>query len=550
MPPTVFVRLFGLVIGVSFFLWVAGPAVVSPVNVDWTMKFDWRIHFLGWHIFRGEPWSWPPGLLSGYYHAPNGTSIGYTDSIPLVALPLKAFSPWLPMPMQYLGIWLLASFALQGYFGALIAHLWTRDYLATLAAAALFVLMPILLHRAEHPALCTQWVLLWAIWLYLQWRPDQPLPTAQILVLTGIVSLVHPYLAVMTTALLAALLVRRLVERRDGNLASTGAVAIAMAGVLLAGWWTSGLFIVTGSSMTRIGMALYSMNLLGPVMPQGWSALLPEIPSGSAGQAFEGFQYFGAGILAVVIAGIALRLIGGHLPVGRIWPLVLVSAVMTAYALSPRVTVADRVLLDWTLPMLDRRGVFAAVGRFFWPAASVTLTLAVAAILCRCSRRVAAVVLSVGVILQIADLRPAIAGRRALARSATFHVWPAAPRSPVWAAALPHYRHIVLYYPAQCGGAPVTFEMPGYLAGLYGLTMNVGQVARASEAEQQAYCVELERMLAAGQVRDDSIYLVHPAFEAAFKAAAPSLVCGEVDGLRVCATAASYEPWRDAVRFE
>jgi hypothetical protein len=57
-------------------------------------------------------------------------------------------------------------------------------------------------------------------------------------------------------------------------------------------------------------------------------------------------------------------------------------------------------------------------------------------------------------------------------------------------------------------------------------------------------------MLAAGQVRDDSIYLVHPAFEAAFKAAAPSLVCGEVDGLRVCATAASYEPWRDAVRFE
>ncbi len=550
MPAPVFVRLLGLVIGASFFLWVAGPAVVSPVNVDWTMKFDWRIHFLGWHIFRGERWSWPPGLLSGYYHAPNGTSIGFTDSIPLVALPLKTFASWLPMPMQYLGLWLLASFSLQGYFGALIAHLWTRDSVATLGAAALFVLMPALLNRAEHPAICAQWVVLWAVWLYLRWRPDHPLPTAQILVLAGIVSLIHPYLAVMTTALLTALLVRSVIEGRGENLTSTGAVAFAMAVVILAGWWTSGLFIVTGSSMTRTGMAMYSMNLLGPVMPQGWSALLPEIPIGSAGQAFEGFQYFGAGILAVVVAGIALRLIGGRLPIGRIWPLVLISAMMTAYALTPRVTLADRVLVDWSSPALDRFGVFAAAGRFFWPGAYVTLTLAIGAILCRCSRRVAAVVLCLGVMVQLADLRPAISGRRALARSAAFHVWPAAPRSPVWAAALPHYRHIVLYYPAQCGAAPVTFEMPGYLAGLYGLTMNVGQVARFSETERQAYCAELGRTVTAGQVHDDSIYVVHPAFEAAFKAAAPSLVCGEVDGLRVCATATSYEPWRDAASFE
>src|SRR5690606_9441177 len=131
-------------------------------------------------------------------------------------------------------------------------------------------------------------------------------------------------------------------------------------------------------------------------------------------------------------------------------------------------------------------------------------------------------------------------------RSPEFHTWLSAPRSPVWAAALPHYRHIVLYLPHYCGVPPITFEVPAYLAGLHGLTVNDGEVARYDMAERREYCAALESSLAAGQVQDDTLYLVHPAFEAAFRAAAPSLACGDVDGLRVCVTKASYAPRRDA----
>lgn len=90
-------------------------------------------------------------------HAPSGTSIGYTDSIPLVAIPLKIVAGWLPLPMQYLGAWLVACFALQGLFGVFLAQLWTRSAMATLGAASLFVLMPTLLNRAPHPSLCAHW---------------------------------------------------------------------------------------------------------------------------------------------------------------------------------------------------------------------------------------------------------------------------------------------------------------------------------------------------------------------------------------------------------
>ena len=53
-----------------------------------------------------------------------------------------------------------------------------------------------------------------------------------------------------------------------------------------------------------------------------------------------------------------------------------------------------------------------------------------------------------------------------------------------------------------------------------------------------------------GDVRHDEFYIVHPAFLDAFRNAAPSLVCGEIDRHRACVTSRSYQAWRDAAAFE
>ena len=58
--------LVGALMGGLFFAWIAGARTINPAEVAWTMKLDWRIHFLGWHLFRSEPWHWPPGLLEGF----------------------------------------------------------------------------------------------------------------------------------------------------------------------------------------------------------------------------------------------------------------------------------------------------------------------------------------------------------------------------------------------------------------------------------------------------------------------------------------------------
>ena len=43
-------------LGGAAFGWGAGLRPLDPREFGWVMQGDWRIHFLGWHLFRNEPW--------------------------------------------------------------------------------------------------------------------------------------------------------------------------------------------------------------------------------------------------------------------------------------------------------------------------------------------------------------------------------------------------------------------------------------------------------------------------------------------------------------
>lgn len=538
----------GGLVGAAFFLWIAGLRIINPTEYGWVMQADWRIHFLGWHFFRREPWQWPPGVVEGYFHAPNGTAIGFTDSIPLAAFLLKPLSPLLPETFQYLGIWLLLCFILQGVFAVLLIRLWTTRGSHLVLAAALFVLVPTLLIRVGHPALCAHWLILWALWLYFRESPGRAGDLWSHAALGAIAGLVHPYLAVMVFALLLALAVK---NRHFVALVSA-AVAITAA------WWAAGLFTGTSSeSLATEGLGNYSLNLLAPITSSGWSALLPELPIASPGQSYEGFHYLGAGLLALLAVAVVVALQWASLdsrapahdkralPWGTVAPLALVSLLFAFYALSPRVTAGDRVLLDFSSPLLDRLAVFRATGRFFWPMAYLLLVSALAIVVTRLRQRTAAMVLGLAVLLQVIDLREAHAQRRETSRSDAFHGHQLRLRSPLWTRVLPHYRHLVLVNPPQCGQAPVSFEWPAYLAGLYGLSINAGEVARPDHDETLRYCQSLFAEVRAGHVRDDTVYLLLPSLVEPFRAAAlHPLVCVDADSVPLCTTERSAQAWR------
>ena len=75
------------------------------------MHGDYGLHFLGWHLYRHGPWTLPVGATP-LLIAPIGSSIGLTDSIPIVGIPLKVLAPLLPPVFQFIGLWLVLSVAL------------------------------------------------------------------------------------------------------------------------------------------------------------------------------------------------------------------------------------------------------------------------------------------------------------------------------------------------------------------------------------------------------------------------------------------------------
>ena len=87
-----YIPIFGMLLGGIVFLIIYGHKILNPTFIEWTMDGDAAQHFLGWHFFRSEPWTFPIGVIQSYQY-PQGTSLVYTDSIPLLAIPLKLLSP-------------------------------------------------------------------------------------------------------------------------------------------------------------------------------------------------------------------------------------------------------------------------------------------------------------------------------------------------------------------------------------------------------------------------------------------------------------------------
>jgi hypothetical protein len=533
----------------AFASWIAGVRLIDPTEIDWVMKLDFKYHFLGWHFFRGEPWHFPPGLIKSYL-TPVGTTIGFTDSIPLAAFVLKPFSSWLPMPMQYLGIWLIMCFVLQGALGVLLTSLWTRDPRIQAAGGVLFVLVPTLLGRAGHPALASHWLLLWALWMY--WRESiAPVGWGHHVALGALAGLIHPYLAAMVMLVIVALGVRRMLEgstpigRRVLNAAAPLLAAVL---ALAVSWWSSGLFLVYGGDQfLSSGLDEFSMNLLGPIAPVGWSRLMPELPVTGDSQAFEGFQYLGAGILGLALVACGTALIRPEISWRAALPLFAAVLLGAVFALSPRVTLGKHVVIDYMHPALLPLAAFRATGRFFWPAAYALLAVSIGVVASRLKPRTALVVLLAAITVQVTDLYGHYISLRTGTHSDQFHTWAQPLQSPAWHALLPRYKQLLFYGPEQCGLAPVDLAQPALLAGMYGLSINTGHAARESRSARIDYCAQLKRDFDAGVISDDAVYLVHEALLDGFRANAKKpIACTVLDGIPVCVAASTYEAWKGA----
>jgi hypothetical protein len=292
------------------------------------------------------------------------------------------------------------------------------------------------------------------------------------------------------------------------------------------------------------------MNLLGPITPAGWSSLLPELPLANQYQTFEGFQYLGAGILGLVLVACATALIRPAVSWRATLPLFAAVLLAAIFALSPRVTFGQYVVIDYMHPALAPLAAFRATGRFFWPAAYTLLAVSIGVVASRLTPRTALLIMCAAVAVQFTDLYAHYIALRTATHSNEFHAWNQPLQSPAWRALLPHYKRLVLYSPLQCGLPPVEYPQPALLAGTYGLSINAGHAARESRTARINYCAQLSRDLNAGVVSDDAVYLVHKDLLEPFRQhAQKAVVCTDLDGIPVCVSAGTYDAWKEAAQL-
>ncbi|SFA85251.1 DUF6311 domain-containing protein [Azotobacter beijerinckii] len=431
---------------VSFFL-VIGPNVLDPGNIAWLDSGDRAQHFLGWHFFRSSDWAFPPGL-SPEFGIELSNSVVYSDSNPLLALLFKPFSNFLPEVFQYFGLWLLACFILQAWFGWRLLGFISNNGIVRLLGAGFFVFSPPMIFRASvHLSLAGHFLVLAA--LYLALKPKVDRRGLLWAVLLSVSALVHAYLLAMVAFIWLADLVGRLVIERRPVLEAVLEV-IVMAVVLGLVCWSAGYFSV-GQGVVSGGYGYFRMNLLSILDANGWSFALKSIPRAESNS--EGFNFLGLGGVVLALWSIPV-LVSGRI---NIWPvlrrrvvLLLMLLGLTLFSLSNDVGISNTGF-QYPLPELVLRAanIFRASGRMFWPVFYMLVFVLLFVVIRGYGTRPAIVVLAGALVLQVVDTRAGWGDIRTNLMAEPAAEWSTSLDDPFWTDAARQYKKIRWLLPAN-----------------------------------------------------------------------------------------------------
>lgn len=553
-------------VGVLWFLGHVGALVVDPTNVAWLMRADWSANYLGWAFFRHAPFGWPLGANPDY-PVPAGSTLGFTDSTPIVGVLLRPLSALLPEPFQYVGLWLVLCFALQGFVGAKLVRIAAPGALAQFFGGSLFALAPPLLHRVVgphtgHASLSAHWLVLGFLWLALARADRGPgRRLAAVLGLLLVASGVHPYHVAMGAAFAEALVLRLWLERSlDPRRAVAAALAVPLAAA--AGLFAFG-YLGSDAGSSAGGFGFFSADTLSLVSPMGWSRAWTGPKVGHV--QYEGFGYLGAGGLLAAAGAIGSVVVRRRAISGSRWraalPALGVALILAAVAFSNRITLAGDLIASFELgsTLEPIAAAFRSSGRFIWALGYLTTFAALAAIAVawRDRPRAVAGAFAAALLVQVADVRPPTP----MDAAATAASW-TPPRDDAWMFARGVYRHVALFPPyliakgapvapdpKACGGLVYPWDanlVPSEVALRLGATINSAYAALLDSTVSAQGCVALLRSVLANRLDPQTIYVVHPNYLKLF--APTGAPCARVDGLPVCVSAANRDAFSEVLR--
>ena len=432
--------LTGALLGALVFLILYGVRVLGPTCVDWILNNpspDPAQHYLGWVFYRRSGWHLP--YLGANYSAiyPYRTSILYTDSIPLLAVLGKLLGGVLPARFQYLGLWGLFCYAMQGGLAqALIARVGavrpgdTAKNWASVLGAGVLVLFPALnIRMFAHTALAANWLVLLALWLWLCAERSENRPTtAKLCLWWGILGLlcagIHLYYLPMVGMVLVAACVQRALEKR-------GPAAVVLPVASFCGAALAELFVLGAFAANFAG---YSNGYLS-------GADLANLFVPGLGASWEQEIYAGLGTTIAVVLALAGLLVQ-HKQAGAFFRRhknVVISALVLLVldaiaAMGNTVTFAGRALFTVPIPqaLMDFWAMFSSCARLAWLAGMLLAVAACGLVLRFWQGAAAAVLLALCAAAQGFGQRTELAKRFAAYHDAAYYENTTQLTAPAW----------------------------------------------------------------------------------------------------------------------
>ena len=507
--------------GFFYALLVMGPKPLNPRNVNW-VAFDPAYHYIGWELFRQDPHvHWPPTYTDrlGY---PKGESVSLIDLNPLMAVVLKPLSPLLPEPAQYFGVEVILACTLQFFFAFRLFRLLIGPSLVGITlCSAFFLLAPPLNYRFwGHYSLSNQWVLIAALYVFARAQELSPHPVRRFvisgLVLTAISVGINPYLAFQVLLILIAGVVSLLWRKATNLPQSLGILGVLAAGGFIVAY-AFGLVISGGRGYASGGYRDLSMNLLAPIDPRGWSSLIfPRLHSASFGQ-YEGYNYFGAGVLLLAALALVTAMWRREkLPhVDKRWfvPIALCCLLLTLLSLSTKVTLGARTLIDFD-PGQRFSEYFAplrASGRLFWAPYYAMLAVILSSPFWLFRKTWATALIAAVLMLQFPDT----SSLRQWVRTTISEEHPSPLKSPIWAELGKQHENLIVLPAWQCAhnaspGGTEGYRIFGFLAIQQKMRINSYQSARYTGVAQDYHCSAAVTELSQQPLAPDSAYVVTP----------------------------------------
>ena len=495
-----------IVIGFSIFACMGGLHVLPPDSIDWIMAayFDPQTSYLSWEFFRHTPlWQFPIGANPAL-GLDISSSIVFTDSIPILAILFKPFSPLLGDVFQYLGFWLMLCYVLQYFFSyKLISH-FTSDTFIQIIGACFFVLAPAFLMRTGiHMALSGHWLVLAAFCIFfadrfLSWRW---------LVLLSLAISINVYLLLMVAAIWCCDIIQKVMQKKvkPGHALINLGQGIIIVSLLM---WVWGYFML--GPTPKVDQFFPGMNVLDlfnpgkqffPTMPV-WSKIIPGVKLIHG----DSFMFLGIGNILLLLLAIIIwfRLPASNMNKATKYSLIILIAVLSVITLSNKIYLGEYEIVSYPLfrPLEYFYTVFRGYGRMFWPVYYLIILFSLA-IISKIPRRVSLAMIALFLAIHIYDLSGMLTSHRAFYSNPP--TWQSPLKSNLWNDFARCYDKVLYVLPYN---NPFGFIPLVEYAAVHKISINMGYFARDDAVKVKAARLKMTKEIMAGNFDPKALYVV------------------------------------------